>query len=271
MRLLFVCFALMSIGIFSNGAFSQESAATVRGEVVRPGTYALLPGERLSSLIERTGGYTGNAWPRGAVLTRKSARPEQSRELKDIIARIEEILREDRELSERDHDFLATLAFLSPTGRVPVRLSHPRLMKGTDHDIELEAGDDLLLPPETGTVAVTGAVMSPGAFPVADNQGYKEYLRAAGGYGEGADRDHVYLLKAEGTGVWLSDPWIRWNPGDARWEFSAFRRDRPAIGSGDTVVVPRRPTAPAGKERARTIPGLLMEIARITGVFVDPP
>ena len=262
---------LVSVMVLSGDAFPREFTATVRGEVARPGTYAFVPGERLSSLIERAGGFTDNAWLRGAVLTRKSALPEQSREMNEIIAKIEGVLRIDRGFSERDQEFLFTLASLSPTGRVPVRLSHLRLLKGTGYDIELEEGDDLFLPPESGTVAVTGAVKSPGAFPVAEKQGYKEYLRAAGGTGEEADRDHVYLLEAEGTGVWLSEPWIRWDPGESRWEFSPFRRDRPAIEPGDTIVVPRRLTAPAGKERLRTIPGLLMEIARITGVFVDPP
>jgi polysaccharide export outer membrane protein len=271
MRWRFALVTMVSIGIFSGGAFSQEFTATVRGEVVRPGTYSMTQGERLSSLIEKAGGLTNNAWLRGAVLTRKSALPEQSRDMTEIIARIEKILREDRGIPERDEEFLATLASLSPAGRVPVRLSHPRLLKGTGDDIVLEEGDDLFLPRKTGTVDVAGAVMNPGSFPVAEKRGSKEYLRASGGYGEDADRDNVYLLDAGGGVVRLSDPWIRWNPGDARWEFSAFRRDRPVIGGGDTIVVPRRPTASAGKERARAIPGLLMEIARITGVFVDPP
>ena len=263
--------ALLSIGFFSGGAFSQEFTATVRGEVARPGTHAFVPGERLSFLIEKAGGFTDNAWLPGAVLTRKSALPEQARELTEIIAKIEETLRADGGISDREKEFLAALASLSPTGRVPVRLSHPRLMKETGQDIELEEGDDLFLPPETGMVNVTGAVKSPGSYPVPGERGTKEVLREAGGFTEEADRDHVYLLEAGGAGVWLSDPWIRWNPVDSRWEFSAFRRDRPAIGSGDTIVIPRRPTAPAGKKRTRTIPGLLIEIARITGVSVDPP
>ncbi len=273
MRLRFVLLALMSIGLLSGDAFPQEFAATVRGEVARPGTYAFSPGERLSSLVEKSGGYTDNAVLQGAVLTRKSALPEQSKEMTEILARIEEVLRKDGGISAREKEFLAALASLSPTGRVPVRLSHTRLMKGTGDDIELEEGDVLFVPRGPATVEVTGAVKHPGTFPVAEQWGYKEYLRAAGGYAEEADRDHVYLLEAPGTAVWLSEPWIRWNPGDARWEFSAFRTDRPAIGGGDTIVVPRRPAQPAGagKERPRTIPGLLMEIARITGVTVDPP
>ncbi|UCD46529.1 MAG: SLBB domain-containing protein [Deltaproteobacteria bacterium] len=271
MRLRFALLALMSTGLLPGVALSQEMTATVRGEVGRPGTYAFVPGERLTSLIEKSGGFTDNAWTGGAVLTRKSALPEQSRELEGILAKIEEALRADGGISALEKEFLAALATLSPAGRVPVRLSHPRLMKGTADDVELEEGDDLFLPPETGTVDVAGAVKNPGSFPIGENRGYEEVLRAAGGFTEGADRKHVYLLTAGGAGVWLSDPWIRWNPADSRWELSAFRRDRPAIGPGDTIVVPKRPTAPAGKERARTIPGLLMEIARITGAVVDPP
>jgi len=54
--------------------------------------------------------------------------------------------------------FFAALVSLAPTGRARIHLSHPRLLKGTGDDIELEEGDDLFLPPKAGTVDVTGAV-----------------------------------------------------------------------------------------------------------------
>jgi len=39
------------------------SSVTVRGEVQHPGTYGIRPGERLSSLLARAGGYSAEAYP----------------------------------------------------------------------------------------------------------------------------------------------------------------------------------------------------------------
>src|SRR2546427_10537178 len=47
---------------------------TLTGELVRPGVYTVAEGERLSSVLERAGGYTDRAFLRGAVFTRAALR-----------------------------------------------------------------------------------------------------------------------------------------------------------------------------------------------------
>ena len=51
----------------------EEGHVTVNGQVRYPGTFDITRGERLSSLLERAGGYTDSAYPYGAVFTRLSA------------------------------------------------------------------------------------------------------------------------------------------------------------------------------------------------------
>jgi len=46
----------------------------VEGEVKRPGYFTIEQGERLSSVLKRTGGFTPNAFPPGIVLIRESVR-----------------------------------------------------------------------------------------------------------------------------------------------------------------------------------------------------
>jgi polysaccharide export outer membrane protein len=252
-------------------AFAQEFTATVRGEVAQPGSYALQKGERVSALIDKAGGFTDNAWLRGAVFHRRSAKEHQGEELKEIVPKIESMLRAYKEISEQEEKFLATLASLPPAGRVPVHLSLPRLLKGTAEDIELEEGDELFLPAETKTVAVTGAVTAPGTFPFAENKGYKEYIQAAGGYTKEADRDSVYLRKADGMMETLSEPWIRWNGAASRWEITAFRKEPSQVEAGDEIVVLKMPSEPIGKKNLLKIRGLLLEVDRITGVVLELP
>src|SRR2546427_3147067 len=47
---------------------------TLTGQLVRPGVYTIAEGERLSSVLERAGGYTDRAFLRGAVFTRAALR-----------------------------------------------------------------------------------------------------------------------------------------------------------------------------------------------------
>jgi polysaccharide export outer membrane protein len=263
--------AVLSIVALAAVAFAQELTVTVRGEVVQPGSYALQKGERVSVLIEKAGGFTDNAWLKGAVLHRRSARERQEQELKEAISKIESMLRAYKEISEQEGKFLATLSSLTPAGRVPVHLSLLRRLKGTAEDIELEEGDDLSLPAKTKTVAVTGAVAAPGTFPFAEKKGYKEYIQSAGGFTKEADRDSVYLCKADGTTETLSEPWIRWNGAASRWEITAFHKESPQVEAGDEIVAPRMPSEPIGKKNLLKIRGLLLEVNRITGAAPELP
>jgi protein involved in polysaccharide export with SLBB domain len=50
------------------------STIMVSGEVVHPGTYGIQEGERLSSIIQRAGGFRADAYPYGAVFERQQIR-----------------------------------------------------------------------------------------------------------------------------------------------------------------------------------------------------
>ncbi len=50
------------------------ATVTLRGEVEHPGTYGIGPGETLSAVLEKAGGFTPQAYPYGIVLTRREVR-----------------------------------------------------------------------------------------------------------------------------------------------------------------------------------------------------
>jgi polysaccharide biosynthesis/export protein len=263
--------ALFSILFFAFRAFGQEIRATVQGEIARPGTYAAQMGDRLSSLIERAGGFTDNAWLRGAALTRKTAHVSKEAALSHRVARIRGEARSMPGEEDRIREFLSALQRLEPEPRFPVKLAHPRLMKGSDDDLPLEDGDVLLVPPKTGIVTVIGAVVSPGGFTTTSAKtDPEECIRRAGGFTGEADPKHVYLLKADGTAIPGSREWIRWNAELSRWEIPAFQGPGPRVEAGDTVVVPKQPRA-AWTRSSEDLPRLLMEIHALTGIRVDPP
>ena len=65
------------------------AAVKVSGEVGHPSTYGIQPNERLSTVLERAGGYTKEAYPYGAVLTRRDVRELEARSQSELISPIE--------------------------------------------------------------------------------------------------------------------------------------------------------------------------------------
>lgn len=250
---------------------TRPATASIGGEVRKPGTYTLPRGSPLSALLLAAGGFTDSAFLRGAVLTRASARKAQESELREMAARVAAGAGSDRE-SGAVRTLVEFLKGLHPAGRVPVKLSLPRLLKGSPADIPLEEGDVLRIPARTGDVGVTGAVQAGSlTVPFEENTSWKGYVAKAGGYADGADRDHVYLLRTDGTTALLSPGFIRWNPAASRWEVTALTGAPPPIGAGDTIVIPRHSPPELPPKVARELPGILMRAAEITDAPVALP
>jgi len=262
----------ISISILPGRAFGEEIRVTVRGGVAHPGTYAVPGGSRLSSLVEKAGGYSGGAWLPGAVITRNSLKDARKATLREIISRVEAeaLAAPGEEKSKRA--FFESMKMLEPTGKMPAPLTHLRLLKGSAHDLPLEDGDTLVIPAEKPPVTVAGAVRDRGcpSFPHSGEAGYMDYIRMAGGFSEDADADRMYLLKADAA-VLLPQKWIRWNPAQSRWEIAPFSENYPRIEPGDTIVVPKKPGTGSWTQNVMNLSDLLMQIAAMTGTAVEAP
>ncbi|MBI4687576.1 MAG: SLBB domain-containing protein [Nitrospirae bacterium] len=260
--------------------------AAISGEVKFPGAYTIKKGERLTSLIERAGGYTDNAYLRGAVFVRGRVRELQQRGLEEMVLRLErELLAESSvqvstALSQEEiqakkveleskQKFVESLKKLRATGRMTVRLAHLRLLKGSEYDIELEDGDSLVIPARNSVINVAGAVMSQSSFVYSDKYDYKDYVEMAGGYSRYADTGNIYVLKVDGSARRLSRGWISWNPFKDRWGMEAFGEEIKEIEPGDTIVVPEKLERIAWLREVKDITQILMQMAVTAGVAVN--
>jgi protein involved in polysaccharide export with SLBB domain len=171
----------------------KDIGASVRisGEVMHPSTFGIQPGERLSSVIERAGGYTGNAYPYGALLTRRDVREVEMKSQTELITRIKTEKVMLKSLPENDPDqknaklnaisqtdaTLEQLASREPAGRVVIHVQKDvRDWKGTVADIVMRDGDTLVIPKNPNTVLVTGQVFNPTAISQQGNRSAKWYL-----------------------------------------------------------------------------------------------
>jgi protein involved in polysaccharide export with SLBB domain len=72
--------------------FRPAASVALSGQVKRPGRYTVSQGERLSSLLERAGGFLPEAFPRGAVFTRETIRRLEREQLDRFIRTQEQAL-----------------------------------------------------------------------------------------------------------------------------------------------------------------------------------
>lgn len=192
-------------------------SAQVTGRVLYPGSYAVKQGERLSSLLERAGGFAEDAFPRGAVFIRDSVRAQQQKNIDDMILRMEremaasaneavstvtttkDVTFAQAEVTQKER-LLTALRGLKATGRVIMQVPGDyRLLKGSPFDIVLQDGDRLHIPTTPGTVQVIGSVTSQSAFVFRSGQPIRDYIKMAGGYSVSANARRTYIMKADGS------------------------------------------------------------------------
>ena len=71
------------VRIFKIPNWDERKVVEILGEVKYPGTYVINKGERLFDVIKRAGGFTKNAFIKGAVFTRESLKLRQQKNFKN--------------------------------------------------------------------------------------------------------------------------------------------------------------------------------------------
>jgi len=261
-----------------------EKYVTVAGEIKFPGRYLIKKGEKLSSLIERAGGFKDEAYLRGAVFTRERVRELQQQSLIDMADRLErdllaasagnvstalsteEVEAKKVELLQKQK-FIDTIRKLKATGRMSIYLTNQRLLKGKENDIALEEGDNLLIPQKNSVVNVAGAVMAQGTYLYSYKQDYEDYINQTGGYSRFADKDNVFVMKVDGSARKLSRSFFDF--GSSRTATNQFGQRIKSIEPGDTIVVPEKTERIAWLREIRDITQILMNTAVAAGVAIN--
>ncbi|MRR18379.1 MAG: hypothetical protein EG826_18205, partial [Deltaproteobacteria bacterium] len=231
------------------------------GEVLLAGKYPIYKGERLSSVIERAGGYRSGANLHAAVFARESVRKLQQSSLDEMAARME------RELSQRNPaaigksrrafdnkdkgadaaielKLLQQIKTLQPTGRMMIQ-SNGAAAQQHLADIELEGGDSLFIPSIAETVRVMGAVNAEGSYAFDSRLSYQDYIAAAKGPTQFADASAIFIIKPDGRIRKPAAAFLEWNTKRKRLEIGGPGRVNQVIEKGDTIVVPEKVSEPA--------------------------
>jgi protein involved in polysaccharide export with SLBB domain len=135
----------------------------------------------------------------------------------------------EQSLQQQRIQILTALRNRPASGRLVVNISGDiSKWENTPADIQLRAGDTLVIPKRPNFVSVAGQVYNPIAISYVPGKDYSWYLRAGGGVTEFGSKKDIYVLRADGSVVPIKHSWLSGS--------STSIRIRP----GDTVFVPEK-------------------------------
>lgn len=216
----------------------------VLGELKHPGTYGFQPGERLSSVLRRAGGFSANAYPFGAVLVRTDVQQLQEQSRAELIRRLQAEQQQLKLLPDVDADqkkakeaaiqqlntTMGNLVNSAALGRVVIHISSKiDRWANTPDDIQLRAGDRLYVPKRMESVSVIGQVYNPTTITYRPGKSAQWYLGQAGGPSGLANKKGVFVVRADGS--------VLGGQGTSFWHGQTLSA---ALLPGDTVVVPEK-------------------------------
>ena len=173
-------------------AFQAPIRVTVEGEVAFQGNYTMeQKNQRLSDVVKAAGGVVAGGYVRGARLERRLTDAER--------ARLREVIRIARQTADGKDSIALNKLEMAETFTVGIHLDEALAHPGSTQDIELMDGDRLVVPRFNHTVRISGDVNAPNTVAYDEGEGYKYYIKQAGGFGDRAKKRNTYIIYLNGT------------------------------------------------------------------------
>lgn len=198
--------------------YKKQISVKVTGEVLMPAVYTLQSREeRLSSIINRAGGllYTANIG--GAKLIRQKKQVVDTSEVKRLLKSV-----------AKDSTGTAAESVSKNTTDVAINLKYILNHPGTDDDITLEEGDELIIPRINNTVSVNGEVFKPVEVMYEKEKNINDYLSDAGGVTQSGKKGRAFVIYPNGSSAQIKKP-------------LGIFRSYPKIEPGSNIFVPEKP------------------------------
>lgn len=174
--------------------YETQKQVRIEGEVLYPGIYSITrKDERISDLIQRAGGLTQLAYPKGASLKREGKMANQLDQEKEEL-KIQQFKKNSKDSTDVQLDNKVIR-----NNFVGINLEEILRVSGKSNDLFLEEGDIISIPKELQTVKVSGEVLSPNTVLYLKSKGFKRYINNAGGFSQKALRSRAYIIYANGS------------------------------------------------------------------------
>jgi len=198
----------------------------IRGEVINPGNYLVASSTTLSDLYKLAGGLRDAAFQPGIRFFREEVKQKQIKAIKEAKSLLTDtMIQKSNSVSTGgmvDIEAILQLADLvEPSGRIAGKFFENS--QSSDQFL-LKDKDSIFIPSTSYEVVVQGEVLNSSSFIFDESMNYKDYIDAAGGFSDYADKRSVFVIKANGLSVTSGNN-----------IFSGQANIEP----GDTIVVPR--------------------------------
>ena len=246
-------------------SYREQTNVMIEGEVIFPGKYTIKgSNERLSQVILRAGGLKSTAFPKGAMLIRKTFQGTTSSDSTifsikyDLLSNKNKQVLQDDTKRTADTAMIAkeTLELFSAQKRVALDLINALNNPGSSFDIVMQEGDILKIPMIQQTVQSFGEVNYPQQMAYESGMNFRRLINASGGFTSKASHRQSYVLEANGK--------VR---STRRFLFFNFY---PRISAGSEVYVPmRKDREPLSKGEAIGITSALVSLAGVMLAIIN--
>ncbi|MFT4519241.1 MAG: polysaccharide export outer membrane protein [Halioglobus sp.] len=249
----------------------ENATVTLRGEVSRPGVYAIDRDETLCHLMQRAGGITQDAYSFGAEFTRISVREMQQETLDELQDQLDDLMvelslshsynNEDKSAPEwaGKQDYLRTIRQLKrakATGRMVVNLDKVVKCKDEEEDVVLQNGDTLTVPSTPDYVQVAGQVYVPTSHFYRNDRNIEDYVELSGGHTVLGRLKDTYVIQANGEVL------------NYRGSRTSSRIARKTVQPGARIYVPINVDRMNGTEKAQSWVSSLIQSAILAGIIL---
>jgi len=174
-------------------------SVNITGAVMKPGTYLMAEGESIDDLISKSGGYTENAYPFGAIYENENAL-QINMMAKDLLYLefIDNIITVSQKNPTSSFNLSSVIELTdklknsSPNGRIVIDI------EGDSSNAILKDGDKLMIPEKPNHIYIYGEVSYEGALKFVPGESLKYYISKVGGLKENADDKAIYILHPNG-------------------------------------------------------------------------
>ena len=217
--------------------FADLAIVSITGEVKYPGNYSLKSrNERLSDIIKRAGGLTEAGYAEGARFSRTLSSNEKERSL--------QLLEIAHSSDTVDVDKIAIKDRYSVGIDLPTAINKP----GSEKDVILRNGDQIIIPECNNTVRISGEVLYPNTVPFVEDKSASYYINQAGGVGYKGQRSKAFIIYANG-------------------QVSRLYRGR--VRPGCEIVVPTKPEKQADTQKVSMIMAAISTLSTVGAVIIS--
>lgn len=204
-------------------SYNEQQTVTIQGEIVYPGPYSISSKtERISDLIQRSGGLTPQAYTKGAILKRKPIDEDIIKE--SLHTSVGDSLVSKAEKQMRDHT------------KLELRLDEILKNPGSVYDYILREDDQIIIPEVVQEVQISGEVLNPIGLAYQQNKSLTYYIDRSGGFSSNAKKGKVFIIYSDGT---------------TKITKGIFNRKFPKPEPGSQIIVPSKPEKTGGDQTSK--------------------